>query len=138
MQYLPITCIFLTHRTHNHCFSYILNPLGVGVCAVFSLSSLVNLLLTAALYFNHKGKFASFLSPMITLLGRTYTTILLISLISQLNIYYICLLFAVDWKQEEKSASGFLVGTFTAALLYISNGLLANLNDVFEGNVMFL
>ncbi|KAI6170423.1 Phosphatidylinositol glycan anchor biosynthesis class U protein [Aphelenchoides bicaudatus] len=107
---------------------YILNPLGVGICAVFSLSSFVNLLLAAALYFNHKR--------------QVYLTVLLVSLIAQFNIYYVVLLFAINYQKKDEenadqSTCKCLIGLLVAIGLYASNGLLANLGDFFNENVMF-
>jgi hypothetical protein len=121
-----------------------LNPLGVGVCAVFSLSSFVNLLLAAALYFNYKSELSGLVfTYLLPILENVYVTILLVSLIAQFNIYYVALLLAVDHRKRGKEADegtiyNHLVGFSAAAGLYAANGLLANLGDYFGENVMFL
>lgn len=81
----------------------------------------------------------SFKPLTLLFLGKTAVTVVLISLIAQLNIYYIALLFAVaSQKEEKKSGRCIFVSFLFAALLYSANGLFTDLRGVFDGNIMFL
>ena len=79
--------------------------------------------------------------------GQPLLATILVALVAQLNVYFIVLLFAIESQpQEGKKAKqhgeqtlSSLLGRFAlAALLYMANGALANIGDVFAGNVMFL
>lgn len=127
-----------------------LNPLTVGVCAGLNLTSFLNLLLNLAFFAVIKREFQNFLSLVLPL-ERLFLATVLVGLISQLNIYYVQLIFAVHaFSLPEKPVKGkksepttpmssqlpfrFLV----IILLYAANFLLADWRSVLTGNLWFL
>ncbi|KAI6180080.1 Phosphatidylinositol glycan anchor biosynthesis class U protein [Aphelenchoides besseyi] len=119
--------------------TYVLNPMSAGICAVFSLSSFVNLLLSAALYANFKGSIL-FDYVISTSLGHVFVSTILISLTAQLNVYYVVLLFATIHRSKnaaDHSVGSILLRFAFAVVLYAANHLLVDAPSVFNGNVMF-
>lgn len=121
-------------------FRYLLNPLSIGVCGALNVTTFLNALLSIGFYCVITSKLDDYITIYFLSLEKINLATFIVCLASQLNIYYVQLLFAVPLKENaEKSPFFPIVKRFILFIsLYSLNFLHSNWSGVINGNLLFL